>query len=113
MTQPAETQVEAGEFVEIVTHRRLGPAILVVNRQPTVYKTPVIKRFRHKGLESLFLTGSTKGVDAQLAGKLRRMLLRLNDGPLPNAMMLPGTGCINSRETAREAGQSGRQATTV
>jgi proteic killer suppression protein len=50
----------------------------------------VIKRFRHKGLESLFLTGSTKGIDAQLAGKLRRMLLRLNDGPLPDAMSLPG-----------------------
>lgn len=50
----------------------------------------MIKRFRHKGLESLFLTGGTKGVDAQLAAKLRRMLLRLNDGPLPHAMSLPG-----------------------
>jgi proteic killer suppression protein len=50
----------------------------------------MIKRFRHKGLEALFLTGSTKGVDAQLAGKLRRMLLRLHDGPLPDAMSLPG-----------------------
>jgi toxin HigB-1 len=50
----------------------------------------MIKRFRHKGLESLFLTGSTKGKDAQLAAKLRRMLLRLNDGPLPEAMSLPG-----------------------
>ena len=50
----------------------------------------MIKRFRHKGLEALFRTGSTKGIDAQLAGKLRRMLLRLNDGPLPDAMSLPG-----------------------
>jgi proteic killer suppression protein len=50
----------------------------------------VINRFRHKGLETLFLTGSTKGVDSQLAAKLRRMLLRLNDGPLPDAMRLPG-----------------------
>jgi proteic killer suppression protein len=49
----------------------------------------VIKRFRHKGLETLFSTGSTKGVDPQLAPKLRRMLARLNDGPLPEAMMLP------------------------
>ncbi len=49
----------------------------------------MIKRFRHKGLESLFLTGSTKGIDAQLAGKIRRILLRLNDGPPPQAMMLP------------------------
>ena len=50
----------------------------------------MIKRFRHKGLEALFRTGSTKGLDAQLAAKLRRMLVRLNDGPLPEAMSLPG-----------------------
>ena len=50
----------------------------------------MIKRFRHKGLEFLFISGSGKGIDAQLVGKLRRILLRLNDGPLPDAMMLPG-----------------------
>jgi proteic killer suppression protein len=50
----------------------------------------VIKRFRHKGLETLFKTGNTKGVDAQLADKLRRMLARRNDGPLPEARALPG-----------------------
>jgi proteic killer suppression protein len=50
----------------------------------------VIKRFRHKGLEALFLTGSTKGVDAALAPKLRRMLSLLHSGPLPKAMDLPG-----------------------
>jgi toxin HigB-1 len=50
----------------------------------------MIKRFRHKGLEALFRTGGTKGVNAQLAAKLRRALLRLNDGPLPEAMDLPG-----------------------
>jgi len=43
----------------------------------------MIRRFRHKGLEALFRTGRSKGVDAQLAGKLRRMLARLNDGPCP------------------------------
>lgn len=50
----------------------------------------MIRRFRHKGLEALFRTGNGKGVDAQLAPKLRRMLARLNDGPLPEAMSLPG-----------------------
>jgi toxin HigB-1 len=50
----------------------------------------MIKRFRHKGLEALFRTGSTKGVNPQLAPKLRRALLRLSDGPLPEAMALPG-----------------------
>ena len=38
----------------------------------------------------MFRTGSTKGLDAQLAEKLRRMLARLSDGPLPGAMSLPG-----------------------
>jgi proteic killer suppression protein len=50
----------------------------------------VIKRFRHKGLEKLFLTGSAKGIDARLAPKLRRMLSLLSSGPLPGAMALPG-----------------------
>jgi proteic killer suppression protein len=50
----------------------------------------VIKRFRHKGLETLFSTGSTKGVDPKLAPKLRRMLALLHSGPLPEAMRLPG-----------------------
>ena len=50
----------------------------------------MIKRFRHKGLEALFRTGSTKGVNAHLAPKLQRGLLRLKDGPLPEAMDLPG-----------------------
>jgi proteic killer suppression protein len=50
----------------------------------------MIKRFRHKGLEALFRKGIPKGVDAQLADKLRRMLARLSDGPLPEAMSLPG-----------------------
>ena len=50
----------------------------------------MVKRFRHKGLETLFRTGSTKGVDPRLAPKLRHVLARLNDGPLPEAMDLPG-----------------------
>lgn len=50
----------------------------------------MIRRFNHKGLEALFLSGGAKGLDAQLAIKLRRMLARLNDGPLPDAMSLPG-----------------------
>jgi toxin HigB-1 len=50
----------------------------------------MIKRFRHKGLGDLFRTGSTKGVNPQLASKLRRILLRLDNGPLPDAMRLPG-----------------------
>ena len=50
----------------------------------------MIKRFGHKGLEILFATGNAKGINPQFADKLRRMLTRLNDGPLPEAMALPG-----------------------
>jgi proteic killer suppression protein len=50
----------------------------------------VIKRFRHKGLETLFKTGSAKGVDARLADKRRRMLSLPHSGPLPEAVQLPG-----------------------
>ena len=50
----------------------------------------MIKRFSHRGLETRFQTGRVRGVDAHLAPKLRRILLRLNDGPLPEAMALPG-----------------------
>jgi toxin HigB-1 len=71
---------------------KYGISPIEVGCQPSVdgLHFRMIKRFRHKGLESLFLTGSTKGIDAQLAAKLRRMLLRLNDGPLLEAMALPG-----------------------
>jgi toxin HigB-1 len=50
----------------------------------------VIKSFSHKGLETLFRTGSAKGVETPLAPKLQRILSHLNDGPLPDAMNMPG-----------------------
>lgn len=50
----------------------------------------MIKSFRHKGLKALFVEGDAKGLSAGHAEKLRRMLARLDDGPLPAAMSLPG-----------------------
>ncbi len=50
----------------------------------------MIRRFRHKGLERLFLEGATGGVDPQLAAKLRRMLVLLDNGKEPSALDLPG-----------------------
>ena len=50
----------------------------------------MILRFRHKGLERLFADGNTSGVNAQLAGKLRRMLIMLDRGKDPSALNLPG-----------------------
>ena len=68
----------------------IAAATQTCNPIPDGIRCRMNKRFRHKGLEALFRTGSTKGVNLQLAPKLRRILLRLNDGPLPEAMALPG-----------------------
>ncbi len=50
----------------------------------------MIRRFRHKGLERLFTTGDTSGVDPRLAAKLRRMLILLDRGKDPSALNMPG-----------------------
>ena len=41
-------------------------------------------------MQALLRTGGAEGLDAELAAKLNRMLPRLNDGPLADAMSLPG-----------------------
>ena len=57
------------------------------------------------------LMGNTKGIDVQLAEKLRRMLLRLDNGPLPEAMALPAYRLHQLRGAiAKEPGRSGRRA---
>jgi len=50
----------------------------------------MIQRFRHKGLERLFTSGDTSGVNPQLAAKLRRMLVLLHAGKDPMALNAPG-----------------------
>ncbi len=50
----------------------------------------MIVGFRHKGLERLFSKGIAKGVNAEFAPKLRRMLSVLNDSAEPQGMNLPG-----------------------
>ena len=50
----------------------------------------MIRRFRHKGLEALFRTGTARGLDARLVPKLQRMLTLLENGELPEAMNQPG-----------------------
>ena len=46
----------------------------------------MIQNFRHKGLKLFFETGSTAGIQATHAAKLRRMLLVLNMSTTPQAM---------------------------
>jgi len=49
-----------------------------------------IVSFRHKGLERFFLSGTTAGIQAKHAGRLRLILGRLNVAVEPRDMALPG-----------------------
>ena len=50
----------------------------------------MIKSFKHKGLQTFFETGSTKGIIPEHAPKLGRILDRLDPSITPNDMNLPG-----------------------
>lgn len=52
----------------------------------------MIKNFAHKGLEELFLTGSTKGIQAKHAVRLRRLLDQLEYASSPGDMDFSGSG---------------------
>ena len=54
------------------------------------YTLPMIVSFRHKGLEALYKTNSTKGVQAEHAPKLRRMLSLLDVATGPGDVDIPG-----------------------
>lgn len=50
----------------------------------------MIKCFAHKGVEKFFCTGSTAGIQAQHAVKLRLQLVMLDDVTTPEDMNAPG-----------------------
>jgi len=50
----------------------------------------MIKSFRHKGLEQLFLTGTKAGIQPDHAGKLARQLNRLDHATHPEDMKVAG-----------------------
>jgi proteic killer suppression protein len=50
----------------------------------------MIVRFRHKGLERLFASGDTRGVSAQQAKRLRRLLASLATATSPLNMNIAG-----------------------
>jgi proteic killer suppression protein len=50
----------------------------------------MIQRFRHKGLERLFTHNDASGVNPQLAAKLRRMLVLLDQAEDASALNVPG-----------------------
>jgi proteic killer suppression protein len=50
----------------------------------------MIVRFRHKGLELLFVSGDTRGVNTQQAKRLRRLLASLTTATSPLNMNIAG-----------------------
>ncbi|MGB6429073.1 MAG: type II toxin-antitoxin system RelE/ParE family toxin [Candidatus Acidiferrales bacterium] len=50
----------------------------------------MILRFRHKGLERLFASGDTRGVNPQHAKRLRRLLASLSTATIPLNMNIAG-----------------------
>lgn len=50
----------------------------------------MIRSFRHKGIETFFLTGKATGIQTAHAKKLRRQLAALNEAAGPQAMNIPG-----------------------
>ena len=50
----------------------------------------MIIQFRHKGLERLFTSGDTRGVSAQQAKRLRRLLASLATATCPMNMNIAG-----------------------
>ncbi|MDR2543665.1 MAG: type II toxin-antitoxin system RelE/ParE family toxin [Treponema sp.] len=50
----------------------------------------MIQSFKHKGLEQFFKTGTKKGIQFEHAGKIARILDRLDASISPADMNLPG-----------------------
>ena len=56
----------------------------------TGYNSDMIKSFAHKGLKEFYENGSKKGIQAEHASRLGRMLDRLDASTNPQDMNLPG-----------------------
>jgi hypothetical protein len=67
----------------------------------------MIRSFRHKGLEQFFATGTTRGINAQQAAKLRRLLTTLHMAVGQKTSISRAIGFIRSMGNARDSGRSG------
>ena len=52
----------------------------------------MIRTFKHKGLERFFHEGSKRGIDANHAARIQRILDRLDTVPVADDMNIPGFG---------------------
>lgn len=55
-----------------------------------IHCVPMIRSFRHKGLQRFFEKGSTVGIQAGHAPRIARQLRQLNDARAPQDMNMPG-----------------------
>ena len=55
-----------------------------------LYISPMIRSFRHKGVEAFFRTGATRDIQAKNGKRLRLQLGRLEVARWPNDMAAPG-----------------------
>lgn len=62
----------------------------LVSRNASRYIIQVIVSFRHKGLETLYRTGSIRGVQAAHVAKLSRILAALDAAASPKDLSHPG-----------------------
>lgn len=63
---------------------------MLVARCATGYTLVMIKSFRHKGLKRFYSTGSTSGIQAEHARKLRMQLAALDTATAIDDMDIPG-----------------------
>lgn len=52
----------------------------------------MIKRFRHRGLEQFYRTGSVRGIQPAHAERIGRMLVFLDRAAVPDDLDIPGWG---------------------
>ena len=64
--------------------------IRIDTRHVTRYNLTMIKSFSYKGLQEYYESGSKRGIQAEHADKLGRMLDRLDASTCPQDMDLPG-----------------------
>lgn len=65
----------------------------------------MIKSFKHKGLEKFYVAGSTKGIQAKHAKKLRMQLAALDTAFNIEISISLAIGYTNSKATTRVYGQ--------
>ena len=79
--------------LETATHKFADEVRYIDNASSVMYRLTLpcmIKSFKHKGLRAFYETGSTRGVRADHAKRLSRMLQFMDCAQVPDDIDLPG-----------------------